>query len=94
MLDFKNIYPMDAVYDTPEDTPEDVSPVCILALAAYTTPLSPSPVKYFVAMSSGLRQQALRAGPVLALCAVTSARFLPCCCVSGSQVLNSGGPGR
>ena len=25
MLEFTNIYPMDAVYDTPEDVPEDVS---------------------------------------------------------------------
>ena len=25
MLEFANIYPMDAVYDTPEDVPEDVS---------------------------------------------------------------------
>ena len=24
MLEFTNIYPMDAVYDTPEDVPEDV----------------------------------------------------------------------
>lgn len=24
MLEFTNIYPMDAVYDTPEDIPEDV----------------------------------------------------------------------
>ena len=26
MLEFAHIYPMDAVYDTPEDVPEDVSP--------------------------------------------------------------------
>ena len=25
MLEFSNIYPMDAVYDTPDDVPEDVS---------------------------------------------------------------------
>lgn len=25
MLEFTNIYPMDAVYDTPEDVPEEVS---------------------------------------------------------------------
>ena len=25
MLEFSHIYPMDAVYDTPEDVPEDVS---------------------------------------------------------------------
>ena len=25
MLEFKNIYPMDAVFDTPEDVPEEVS---------------------------------------------------------------------
>ncbi len=24
MMEFSNIYPMDAVYDTPEDVPEDV----------------------------------------------------------------------
>jgi len=25
MMEFSNVYPMDAVYDTPEDVPEDVS---------------------------------------------------------------------
>ena len=25
MMEFSNIYPMDAVYDTPEDVPEDVN---------------------------------------------------------------------
>lgn len=30
MLEFTNIYPMDAVYDTPEDVPEDVSTIHLI----------------------------------------------------------------
>lgn len=33
MLEFSHIYPMDAVYDTPEDVPEDVRG----CLSVYTT---------------------------------------------------------
>lgn len=37
MLEFTNIYPMDAVYDTPEDVPEDVRLSTDLNLCCFAT---------------------------------------------------------
>ena len=41
MLEFAKIYPMDAVFDTPDDVPEDVRPVCRQCATCHYTPAGP-----------------------------------------------------
>ena len=52
LMEFAKVYPMDAVYDTPEEVPEDVSPLPCYASLHSLTPCPATITKHPISMDS------------------------------------------